>query len=63
MKKAEALLAFLRAFQVAQLVKNLPAMQETPVRFLEIGYLLEYSWAFLLAQTIKNLPAMRQTWV
>ena len=58
-----SLLAFLGAFQVAQLVKNLRAMQETPVRFLEIGYPLEYSWASLVAQTVKNLPAMWQTWV
>ena len=32
---------------VAQLVKNLPAMQETP---------LEYSWASIMAQLIKNPP-------
>ena len=56
---------------VAQLVKNLPAMQETPVRFLGqewspgegIVYPLQYSWAFLVAQTVKNLPAMQETWV
>ena len=54
---------------VAQLVKNLPAMQETQVRFLgledprekEKSYLLQYSWAFLVAQTVKNLPAMWET--
>ena len=38
------------AEQVAQTVKNLPAMQETPVQFLcqvdplEIGNPLQYSW-------------------
>ena len=41
---------FSRASQVAQLVKNLPAMQDTPVQFLcqvdplEIGYPLQYSY-------------------
>ena len=47
---------------VAQTVKNLPAMQETLVRFLvgkipwrsDSGYPLQYSWASLVAQTIKN---------
>ena len=52
-----------------QLVKNLPAMQETPVPFPAsgrsaregIGYPLQYSWASLLAQLVKNPPAMRET--
>ena len=52
---------------IAQLVKNPPAMQETPFRFLGwedplekgIGYPLQYSWASLVAQLVKNLPAMR----
>ena len=54
---------------VAQLVKNPPAMQETPDKFLgwedplEIGYPLQYSWASLVAETEKNLPAMQETWV
>ena len=56
---------------VAQPVKNLPAMQETPVQFLGredppgdgIGYPLQYSWASPVAQTVKNLPAMWETWV
>ena len=56
---------------VAQLVKNLPAMQETPVQLLGwkdplekgIGYLLQYSWASLVVQTVKHLPAMRETWI
>ena len=52
---------------VAQLVKNLPAMQETLVVFLdqedllEIGYPFQYDWASLVAQLVKNLPAMRET--
>ena len=56
---------------MAQLVKNPPAMQETPVRFLGwedptgegIGYPLQYSWASLVALLVKNPPAMRETWV
>ena len=50
----------------APLVKNLPAIQETPVLFLGlgrspgegIGYLLQYSQASLAAQLVKNPPAM-----
>ena len=56
---------------VAQLVKNLPAMQETRVRFPGLGRSpgegmgcpLQYSWASLVDQLVKNLPAMRETWV
>ena len=55
---------------VAQLVKNLPAMQEISVQFLSgkfpgegTGYPLQYSWASLLAQMVKNPPAMWETWV
>ena len=56
---------------MAQLVKNPPAMQETPVQFLGqedllqkwIGYPLQYPWASLVAQLVKNLPAMPKTWV
>ena len=52
-------------------VRNLPAMQETPVQFLgwedplekRIAYPLLHSWASLVAQLIKNLPAMWETWV
>ena len=58
------------AFLVTQLVKNPPAMQETPIRFLSwkipgegLGYPLQYSWASLGAQLVKNLPAMREIWV
>ena len=61
--------ASLVASLIAQLVKNLPAMQETPVRFLGlgrssgegIGYPLQYSWASLVAQLVKILPAMQET--
>ena len=60
-----------RVSLVAQLVKNLPAMQETPVQFLVsgrsagegIGYPIQYSWASLVAQLVKNPPAMQETWV
>ena len=53
---------------IAQLVKNLPAMQETPVRFLGREDPLEkgqatHSGASLVAQLVKNLPAMQETWV
>ena len=57
---------------IAQLVKNLPAMQETPVRFPGredpspgegIGYPLQYSWASLVAYLVKNLPEMQESWV
>ena len=58
----------IRASLTAQLVKNPPAMQETPVQFLDgedpgIGYPLQYSWASLMAQLVKNLPAMWETWI
>ena len=54
-----------------QLVKNPPAMQETPVGSIPglgrseegMGYPLEYSWASPVAQLVKNLPAMRETCV
>ena len=57
--------------KIAQLVKNLPAMQETLVRLLGgedpleqgIGYPLQYSWASLVVQLIKNPPAEWETWV
>ena len=65
-------LANSRASLTAQLVKNPPAMQETPVQFPPgsgraagegIGYPLQYSWACLVAQLVKNLPAEQKTWV
>ena len=59
---------FSRASLIAQLVKNLPAMQETPVRFLvgkilwrRTGYPRQYSWSSLMAQLAKNPPAMWET--
>ena len=56
---------------IAQLVKNLPVMQESLVQLLGlgrspgegIGYPLQYSWASLVAQLVKNLPATQETWV
>ena len=51
---------------IVQLVKNLPAMQETLVRFLgwevlwrrdRLPYPLQYCWGSLVAQLVKNLPA------
>ena len=57
-------------FPSPQLVKNLPAMQETAVWFLGgadplecIGYPLQCSWGPLVAQIVKNLPAVLETWV
>ena len=54
---------------IAQLVKNPPAMPQTPAGFLgqedpleqAIGYPLQYSWASLVTQLGKNLPAMWET--
>ena len=56
---------------IAQLVKNLPVMQETLVRVLgwedplekEKAHPLQYSWASLVAQLVKKLLAMWETWV
>ena len=56
---------------IAQLVKNPPAMQETPVRLARsgrsaddgIGYPVQCSPASLVAQLVKNPPAMRESWV
>ena len=67
----ESLPANARDVDLAQLVKNPPAIQETPVRFLlsgrspgeGIGYPLQYLWASLVAQTVKKQPAMWETWV
>ena len=59
-----------QASQVALVVKNLPAMQDTPAQFFDwedplgrVCYPLQYSWASLVAQMVKNLPAMQETWV
>ena len=56
---------------MAQLVKNLPAMQETLVRFLGWEDPLEKGQAThsnilglpFVAQLVKNPPAVRETWV
>ena len=49
---------------IAQLVKNPPAMQETPVRFPGWEDLYsQYSWASLVALLVKNPPTMQETWV
>ena len=62
-----------KASLVAQLAKNLPAMQAIvgtdPGSIPElgrspgegIGYLLQYSWSSLLVQLVNNLPAIRET--
>ena len=63
--------SFIRTSLIAQLVKNPPAMQETPVRFLDWedppgegnSYPLQYSWASLVAWMVKNLLAMWETGV
>ena len=56
---------------MAQMVKNLPAIQETPFPSLGredspgkgYGNPLQYSEASLVAWLVKNPPAMRETWV
>ena len=64
---------YIRASLIAQLAKNLPEVQETPVQFLGrknspgwpgegIGYPLQYSWASLVDQLVKNPTAMQETW-
>ena len=61
-----------RASLIAQLVKNLSAMQKTLGLLIPgsgrsteegIGYQLQCSWASLVAQLVKNPPAIRETWV
>ena len=59
-----------RASLIAQLVKNLPVMQETPVRFLGWEDPLEKGQVptpvflgFPCDSAGKNLPAMWETWV
>ena len=60
-----------RASLIAKLVKNLPAMQKTPARFLSqedplekgISYPLQCSWVSPVAQLVKNPLAMWETWV
>ena len=56
---------------VAQMVKNPPALRETPVQFLGwedflekgVGYPLQYSCASLVAQMVKIPPEILETWV
>ena len=52
---------------IAQLVKNTPAMQETPGSERcpgeGIGYPCQYSGVALVAQMVKNLSAVWETWV
>ena len=48
---------------IPQLVKNLPAMQETPVQFLGREDLQEKEEATPVGQLVKNPPAMWETWV
>ena len=49
---------------VAQVVKNLPEMQETPVHrifsYPGIGYPLQYSWASLVAPMVKKKKSLLQ---
>ena len=63
-------LFFFQSTLIAQLVKNLPAMQETPVQF----QVRKICWrrdrlpspvflGFPVAQLVKNPPAMWETWV
>ena len=72
--RSVTLLPWSGASLIAQLVKSLPAMQETLVWFLGredlgrspgegIGYPLQYFGASLVAQMVKNPPAVQKTWV
>ena len=70
LEKGQATHSSIWASLVANLVKNPPAMQETPVQFLswedplEKGQATHSSiWASLVAQLVKNLSTMRETWV
>ena len=66
-----AFFMFLQASQVAQLVRHLPATQETLGSFLNredspgegIGCPVQYSWVSLVAQMVKNPPVIWETWV
>ena len=53
---------------ITQLVKNPPAMQETPfdswvgkMCWKRVSHPLQYFWASLVAQLVKSLPAMQET--
>ena len=62
---------YIWASLVAQLLKNLLALQETPSLISGsgrypgegIGYPLQCSWASLVAQMVKNPSAIWETWV
>ena len=69
-EKIYILLTAVSGFPWQLLVKNLPAMQEIPVRFL----VRKMPWrrdklptpvflASLVAQLVKNPPAMQETWI
>ena len=59
----------IRVSPVTQMVKNLPAMQETQVQSLgwedplekEIGYTCHNARASFVPQTLKNPPAVQET--
>ena len=67
----EARFLRIRASLLAQLVKNLPAMQETPGSIPGSGrspgegkgYPFQCSWASPVAQLVKNPPTTQETWV
>ena len=60
-----------RYFPVSSIGKESPAIQETPVGFVDqedplekgIGYPLQYSWTSLVAQLVKNLHAVQEPWL
>ena len=62
---------YIWASLTAQLVKNPPEMQETPVWFLGqedpflegTSYPFQYFWSSLVAQLVNNLCAMQESWV
>ena len=53
------------------MIKNLPAVQETPVQIPRlgrsagegIGYPFHYYWAALVVELVKNPTTMLETWV
>ena len=58
----------IRASLIAQLVKNLPVIQEDSIPSLgrstgeRKGYSVQYSWALLVVHLVKNPPAVQETW-
>ena len=64
------ILSLLQAFLVAQMINNLPAMQDSLVQSMDwknpwrgIDEPLHFSWASLVVQMVKNLLAIQETWV